>query len=213
MAGVLVSLGLITVVGCSGVVPTGGLASTISIFATTPISANVNACAQPKTLFARFWFITTGNDPGVYQGSVHLGTVTVPAMSIFVSGAAPGSGVLCVSDQAASPTPIQSVTGARTGAIGYLGDARGILYFATRPGIATATVDDAGRVNTYALDRTGEIQLQPLGGGWHAVGTGFGTTSHAVTVRAYTAAGQLVDTATHTMTNPPVSSSQPPPTR
>jgi hypothetical protein len=38
------------------------------------------------------------------------------------------------------------------------------------------------------FDRTGEIQLQPMGGGWHGVGTGSDTTSHLVTERVHGAA-------------------------
>jgi hypothetical protein len=139
----------------------------------------VAACGKPSTSFARFWAMTAEPVPGLYQGTVRVGSARVPGMSMYVSGGSPGTGTLCVSARAGSHDPIQSTTAPRAGAIAYIGavrngDAGSIPYFATRPGVARVTTTIEGRVSPYRLHEAGVVQLQPLGNGWHAVGTGFG---------------------------------------
>ena len=97
----------------------------------------------------------------------------------------PGAGTLCVLDQDNARDPIQSTAAPRQGPIAYIGAAGDTMYFATRPGVTWTTMDGgAVYTYTYTLDGTDELQLQPLGNGWHAVGTGFGTMATSVTLRA-----------------------------
>ena len=165
------------------------------------------ACGKPSTPFARFWYITAGNDQAIfYKGTFRVGTATVPSLSMYVSGGPPGMGTYCVSSQHGAQDPILSTAAPRPGPIGYAGAAGGtgdIIYFATRPDVTRVTVDD-GSVISYTLDGTGELQLQPLGNGWHAAGTGYSIAGvSSVTLRAYNSAGKLVDSVTQ-----PISVSQ-----
>ena len=157
----------------------------------------LEACGDPQSLFARFWYMTAGNDPeAFYRGTVKVGKATVPAMAMYVSGGPPGTGVLCVSDIAVAADPVKSWTEVRPGKdIGYVGDAGGILYFAVSPAVNRVVVDygENEPVN-YTLDGVSETQLQPIGGGWHAVGTGFGRCAYqGVTIHAFDAAGKLLE--------------------
>ena len=176
----------------------------------------VAACDKPSTSFARFWFLTVEPDPGVYQGTVRVGSARVPALSMYVSGGAPGAGTLCVSaDKADTRGPIQATAAPRQGPIAYVGTAgnpRDTVYFATRPGIARVTMSAPGAriVYTYTLDGPAECivfstecRLEPLGNGWHAVGTGFGMGGvTSVILRAYNTAGHLMETVTEPITAP-----------
>jgi hypothetical protein len=175
----------------------------------------VAACGKPSTSFARFWVMTAEPVSGLYQGTVRVGSARVPGMSMYVSGGSPGTGTFCVSARAGSHDPIQSMAAPRSGAIAYIGAARNggagnIVYFATRPGVARVTTTIEGRVSTYRLHEADEAGLQPLGNGWHAVGTGFGIDGAPFTLRAYNSAGELVDTVTETYTGAQPSISQPP---
>jgi hypothetical protein len=182
----------------------------------------VAACDKPSTSFARFWFLTMEADPGVYQGTVLVGSVRVPALSMYVSEGAPGAGTLCVSDQAGSPNPIQATAAPQQGPIAYVGTAgspRDTVYFATRPGVAKVTMNPTGAtgaVYTYSVDgprqcdiSSTRCQLEPLGNGWHAVGTGFGLMAASATLRAYNAAGHLMETVIEPLTG---ATPSPPPT-
>ena len=162
----------------------------------------VTACGRPSTPFARFWVMTAEPIPHLYQGTVLVGSARVPGMSMYLSAGSPGTGTFCVSARAGSHLPIQSTSAPRPGAIAYIGAVRNgyvgnIVYFATRPGVARVTTTIEGRVSTYRLHVVGVAQLQPLGNGWHAVGTGFGIDGAPFTLRAYNSAGKLVDTVTH----------------
>jgi hypothetical protein len=130
----------------------------------------------------------------------------VPSLSMYVSGGPPGTGTFCVSGQHGAQDPIQSTAAPRPGPIAYAGAVGGtgdIVYFATRPDVTRVTVDD-GSVISYTLHGTGELQLQPLGNGWHAAGTGYSIGGvSSVTLRAYNSAGKLVDSVTQ-----PISASQ-----
>ena len=155
---------------------------------------------------------------GIYQGTDKVGSVRVPGMSMYVSGGSPGTGTLCVSARAGERDPIQSTATPRPGAIAYIGAVRNggagyIPYFATRPGVARVTTTIEGRVSPYRLHAAGEVQLQPLGNGWHAVATGFGIDSAPFTIRAYNSAGALLDTVTETYTAAQQTPSQPSVTR
>ena len=149
--------------------------------------------------------------PGVYNGTVKVGSARVPALSMYVSGGAPGAGTLCVSAQVGVPGPIQATAAPRQGPIAYVGAAgspRDTVYFATRPGVTrvTMSVVRTGVVDTYTVDGPRDCnlgliqcQLEPLGNGWHAVGTGYGTGAPSATLRAYNAAGHLMETVTESL--------------
>jgi hypothetical protein len=193
----VLAVALLTACGSSG----GTTAASVSIARTDPVAA----CGKPSTSFARFWVMTAESVPGLYRGTDKVGSARVPGMAMYVSGGAPGTGTFCVSARAGSHDPIQSTAVPRPGAIAYIGAARNgsvgyIVYFGTRPGVARVTTTIEGRVSTYRLHEGGVAQLQPLGNGWHAVGTGFGIDSAPFTVRAYNSAGKLVDTVTKTFT-------------
>jgi hypothetical protein len=167
----------------------------------------VAACGKPSTPFAHFWYITAGNDPAIfYKGTFRVGTARVPSLSMYVSGGPPGAGTFCVSGQHGASDPIQSTAAPKPGPIAYAGAAGGagnIVYFATRPDVTRVTAD-VWSGTSYTLDGTGELQLQPLGNGWHAAGTGYGIGGvSSVTLRAYNSAGKLVDSVTQ-----PISTSQ-----
>lgn len=178
----------------------------------------VAACGKPSTSFARFWFLTVEPDPGVYQGTVRVGSARVPALSMYVSGGPPGTGTLCVSSEAGWPDPIQATAAPRQGPIAYVGTAgtpQDTVYFATRPGVARVTMNDTRGGVVYAYTTDGprecvvfstECQLQPLGNGWHAVGTGFGIMATSVALRAYDAAGHLMETVIEPIAAPPTPS-------
>lgn len=162
------------------------------------------ACASPQTSFARFWSISSGDDTAKYQGAVRVGTATVPAMAMYMSAGAPGVGTMCVSGQAGQAPAVQAVARAQAGAIGYVGDVDSVVFFAVGPGVDHATVDyGAGAVKSYTLDGTGELQLQPLDDGWHAVSVGFGSPPGTVIVRAYDAQDSLLDTVSYTLKSTP----------
>ena len=179
----------------------------------------VAACGKPSTSFARFWFLTMEPDPGVYKGTVGVGSARVPALSMYVSGGPPGTGTLCVSAQAGVRDPIQSVAAPRQGAIAYVGatgSPADTVYFATRPGVTRVTLHAGVGTNIYSIGATNECtigstecQLQPLGNGWHADNTGYGIGGvTSVTLRAYNSAGQLIDTVVEPV-EPPQTPSQP----
>jgi hypothetical protein len=196
-AAAVLAVALLTACGSSG----GATAASVSVAQTDPVAA----CGKPTTSFARFWVMTAEQVPGLYQGTVRVGSARVPGMSMYVSGGSPGAGTFCVSARAGSHDPIQSTAAPRPGAIAYIGAVRNgsagyIVYFATRPGVARVTTTIEGRVSPYRLNESGVVQLQPLGNGWHAVGTGFGIDSAPFTLRAYNSAGKLVDTVTKTFT-------------
>jgi hypothetical protein len=66
---------------------------------------------------------------------------------------------------------------------------------------------------TPSLGRADEQRLQPLGNGWHAADTGYGSGGiTSVTLRAYNSAGQLIGTVTEAITAPQPGVSQAPPT-
>lgn len=157
----------------------------------------VEVCGDPQSLFARFWYITAGYDPDApYRGTVQVGKATVPASSLYVSGGPPGTGVLCVSNFAVAVDPVRSWTEVRAGKdIGYVGDTAGILYFAVSPAVNRVVVDyGKNEPASYTLDGVAENQLQPIGGGWHAVGTGFGRCAYQeVTIHAFDSAGKLLE--------------------
>lgn len=166
----------------------------------------VAECGQPSTRFATFWYLTAGSDQGIfYQGTFRVGSARVPSSSMYVSGAPPGRGMFCVSAEHGAPGPIQSVTAPRPGPIAYAGatgNMGNIIYFATRPGVVRVTVDD-GSVTRYTLDGSGPLKLQSLGNGWHTAGSGYGIGGvTSVTLRAYDASGQIIDTVTQSITAP-----------
>ncbi len=120
------------------------------------------ACGKPSSSFARFWAMTAEPVPGLYQGTVRVGSARVPGMAMYVSGGSPGTGTFCVSARAGSHDPIQSTTAPRAGAIAYIGavrngDAGSIPYFATRPGVARVTTTIEGRVSPYRLHEAGDV--------------------------------------------------------
>jgi len=175
----------------------------------------VAACGQPSTPFATFWYITAGSDQGIfYQGTFQVGSARVPSSSMYVSGGSPGRGIFCVSAEHGAPGPIQSTSAPRQGPIAYAGatgNMGDIIYFATRPGVTRVTMD-AGTVTSYTVDGSGELELQSLGNGWHAAGSGYGIWGvTSVTLRAYNSAGQLIDTVTQPITAPQPITSQAPP--
>jgi hypothetical protein len=132
----------------------------------------VAACDKPSTSFARFWFLTVEPDPGVYRGTVRVGSARVPALSMYVSGGAPGAGTLCVSAEADWHDPIQATAAPRQGPIAYVGtvgNPRDTVYFATRPGVTRVTMNDTrgGIVYAYTLDgpaagRLMETVIEPI---------------------------------------------------
>lgn len=173
------------------------------------------ACDKPSTSFARFWFVTMEPVPGAYQGTQQVGPVRVPGNTMYVSGGAPGTGVLCVSAQAGVPDPIQSTAAPRPGAIAYLGAAgspQDTVYFGTRPGVTRVTLKGVGdftavfSVNGPKEENFGtpDGPLESLGNGWHAANTGVGYSGGAMTLRAYNASGKLLGTVTeqYTAANP-----------
>jgi hypothetical protein len=166
---------------------------------------SIAACEKPSSGFARFWAETTEPVPGEYKGTDKVGSARVPAMSMYVSRGSAGTGTFCVSARAGARDPIQSMAAPRSGVIAYTGAASNggagsIPYFATRPGVTRVTTTIEGRVSTYGIHEGGEGRLQPLGHGWHAVGTGFGIDGSPYTIRAYNAAGKLLDTVTEKFT-------------
>jgi hypothetical protein len=200
----------VTVLAAAALAGCGSHAPAAATTAATAASRQdpVAACGKPSTPFARFWYITAGNDPGIfYKGTFRVGTATVPSLSMYVSGGPPGTGTYCVSSQHGAQYPILSTAAPRPGPIAYAGATGGtgdIVYFATRPDVTRVTVDSDGSVSSYTLDGTGELQLQPLGNGWHTAGTGYSIAGvSSVTLRAYNSAGKLVDSVTQ-----PIATSQ-----
>jgi hypothetical protein len=188
--------------GCSSHAPAAATTAT----ADSP-QGMAAACSKPSTPFARFWYITTGPDQTIfYKGTFRVGTARVPSLSMYVSGGPPGAGTFCVSGQHGDLAPIQSTAAPRPGPIAYAGAAGrmgDIVYFATRPDVTRVTAD-IWSGTSYTLDGTDELQLQPLGNGWHAAGTGYGIGGmSSVTLRAYNSAGKLIDTVTQ-----PINASQ-----
>jgi len=189
--------------GCSSHAPAAATTAT----ADSP-QGMAAACSKPSTPFARFWYITTGPDQTIfYKGTFRVGTARVPSLSMYVSGGPPGAGTFCVSGQHGDLAPIQSTAAPQPGPIAYAGAAGrmgDIVYFATRPDVTRVTIDAGGTVTPYTLDATDQLQLQPLGNGWHAAGTGYGIGGmSSVTLRAYNSAGKLIDTVTQ-----PINASQ-----
>lgn len=207
---VVAALTAASLIGCGSGAATAPGTTPASVSATR---ANpVAACGEPSTAFARFWAITAEPVPGLYEGTVRVGSEHVPAMSMYVSGGLPGTGTLCVTARAGSHNPVQSTAAPRPGAIAYVGTAQqNMLYFATRPGVTQVTASGRGPVVTYSdkLKPTDPAQLQPLGRGWHAVSTGVGLTGTPLTLRAFNAAGELVDTVTEPYTAAQPTPSQP----
>jgi hypothetical protein len=188
--------------GCSSHAPAAATTAT----ADSP-QGMAAACSKPSTPFARFWYITAGSDQAIfYKGTFRVGTARVPSLSMYVSGGPPGAGTFCVSGQHGDLAPIQSTAAPRPGPIAYAGAAGrmgDIVYFATRPDVTRVTAD-IWSGTSYTLDGTDELQLQPLGNGWHAAGTGYGIGGlSSVTLRAYNSAGKLIDTVTQ-----PINASQ-----
>jgi hypothetical protein len=202
--------------GCGSRAPAAGASASVSASASASASRQdpVAACGKPSTSFARFWFLTEEPDPGVYQGTVLVGSARVPALSMYVSGGPPGAGTLCVSAQAGWPGPVQATAAPRQGPIAYVGTAgspQDTVYFATRPGVARVTMNATGASFVYAYTVDGPdqctigstvCQLEPLGSGWHAAGSGFGIMAPSVALRAYNAAGHLMETVTEPLTAP-----------
>jgi hypothetical protein len=189
-AAAVAALALASLTACGS-----GAAATAPAVGTTQADP-VAACGKPDTSFARFWVMTAEPVPGLYKGTVNVGSARVPGMSMYVSGGPPGTGTFCVSARAGEHDPIQSAAAPRQGPISYIGFAGNIPYFATRPGVTRVTTTIEGRVGTYTLNAAGQPQLQPMGNGWHAVSTGFGIDGAPFTVRAYNSSGQLIDTVT-----------------
>ena len=191
-------LASVALAGCGSHAPAAGT----SVSRQNPVAA----CGKPSTPFARFWYITTGPDQTIfYMGTFRVGTARVPSLSMYVSGGPPGAGTFCVSGQHGAQAPIQSTAAPRPGPIAYAGAAGqgNIVYFATRPDVTRVTAD-IWSGTSYTLDGTGQLQLQPLGNGWHAAGTGYGIGGlSSVTLRAYNSAGKLIDTVTQ-----PINASQ-----
>jgi hypothetical protein len=168
------------------------------------LSDPVTACSDPRTPFARFWFITSGGDQSMYRGSVTVGKASVPSYSLYVSGAAAGTGVLCVSDGIGAKNPIQSVVKPLSGPIGYVGSVGGLLYFGVGPTVDSATVQYGGSaVETYSPGGKMEQQLQSIGNGWHVAATGYSWGSPRVIVRAFDATGKQVDIVEYAMSSGP----------
>ncbi len=207
---VVTVLAVASLAGCgSQHSPAGATSASPSVSRQDPVAA----CGRPSTSFARFWFLTMEPDPGVYKGTVGVGSGRVPALSMYVSGGPPGTGTLCVSAQAGMRDPIQSVAAPRQGAIAYVGAAGSpadTVYFATRPGVTRITLHAGVGTNIYSVGATDEtLRLQPLGNGWHADNTGYGIGGvTSVTLRAYNSAGQLIDTVVEPV-EPPQTPSQP----
>ena len=196
--------------GCGSRAPAAGASASVSASRQDPVAA----CGKPSTSFARFWFLTEEPDPGVYQGTVLVDSVRVPALSMYVSGGPPGAGTLCVSAQAGGPGPVQATAAPRQGPIAYVGTAgspQDTVYFATRPGVTRVTMTPTGASFVYAYTVDGPdqctigstvCQLESLGNGWHAAGSGFGIGAPSVVLRAYNAAGHLMETLTEPLTAP-----------
>ena len=205
-------LAVASLAGCGSQVPGAGASASRSPSVSASRPDPVAACGKPSTSFARFWFLTEEPDPGVYQGTVLVGSARVPASSMYVSGGPPGAGTLCVSAQAGGPGPVQATAAPRQGPIAYVGTAgspQDTVYFATRPGVTRVTMNAAGASFVYAYTVDGPdqctigstvCQLEPLGNGWHAAGSGFGIGAPSVALRAYDAAGHLMETVTEPLT-------------
>ena len=199
----------VTVLAAAALAGCGSHASAAAATATADSPQGTTAaCSKPSTPFARFWYITTGPDQTIfYKGTFRVGTARVPSLSMYVSGGPPGAGTFCVSGQHGDLAPIQSTAAPKPGPIAYAGAAGrtgDIVYFATRPDVTRVTIDAGGTVTPYTLDATDQLQLQPLGNGWHAAGTGYGIGGvSSVTLRAYNSAGKLIDTVTQ-----PINASQ-----
>jgi len=156
-----------------------------------------DVCGRPSSQFARFWEDTTGGIS--YGGTVRIGDTDVPAMSMYVSGGAPGEGVLCVTTTSVlgSQQPIRAATTARAGAIAYLGVSQGQPFGAVRPGVTRVTVSGStADVQVFTTDGRDVSQLQGIGDGWHAFDSPYGYSGAAVnvTARAYDAQNQLLET-------------------
>lgn len=189
----------VTVLAAAALAGCGSHAPAATATADSP-QGMVAACGKPSTPFARFWYITTGPDQAIfYKGTFRVGTARVPSLSMYVSGGPPGAGTFCVSGQHGDLAPIQSTAAPKPGPIAYAGAAGrmgDIVYFATRPDVTRVTID-VWSGTSYTLDATDQLQLQPLGNGWHAAGTGYGIGGmSSVTLRAYNSAGKLIDTVT-----------------
>lgn len=178
-----------------------GSATTVKPLA-LPANPNLTElCSHPTSKFARFWIISSGNDATKYQGSVRIGGATVPPLAMYISKGQPGVGFLCISNlKIAESEPVRAIAPASSRPIAYLGsDEQSGLYAAVAPGVTKVTLTaDGGFIGTYVPSNTGEIQLQDLGQGWHAIAPWLGYTSITITVRAYDAAGVCVDTRTVT---------------
>lgn len=201
-------LASVALAGCGSHAPAAGT----SVSRQDPVAA----CGKPSTPFARFWYMTAGNDQAIfYEGTFRVGTVMVPSLSMYVSGGPPGTGTFCVSGQHGAQVPIQSTAAPQPRPIAYAGaagNAGDIVYFATRPDVTRVTVDAGSVISSYTLDETGELQLQPLGNGWHAAGTGYGIWGvSSVTLRAYNSAGKLIDRVTQPIAASQSSNGQSPP--
>lgn len=186
--------------------PVSTPAASTSTTTVKPLSlpANPNLtelCSHPTSKFARFWIISSGNDATVYQGSVRIGGATVPPLAMYISKGQPGVGFLCISNLKIAPSePVRAIAAADARPIAYLGsDRQDEIYVAVAPGVTKVALTADNRIiGTYLTSNTGEIQLQDLGQGWHAIAPGYGYTSTTITVKAYDAAGACVDTRTVT---------------
>lgn len=181
---------------------TPGRATTVRSALSSPIAIASGAdigdlCSKPSSQFGRFWIISAGSSQEQDHGTVDIGGTTVPAAAIYTSSGKPGIGVLCVSNLSISPSsPVRPVPEASGRPIAYLAaDEQGRPYLAVKPGVTTVTLSTSGENRyTYTLTSTGELQLQQIGAGWHAVSVGYGMPSTTVVITAYNAGGDLLDT-------------------
>jgi hypothetical protein len=181
---------------------TPGSATTHRSALSAPIAMTSGAdiaklCSKPSSQFGRFWIISAGSSQEQDHGTVDVDGTTVPAAAIYTSSGQPGVGVLCISNLSISPSsPVRSVTEASGRPIAYLAaDEQGLPYLAVKPGVTKVKVSTSGGHRyTYEPTSTGELQLQDIGAGWHAVSVGYGMPSATVMVTAYNTGGDVLDT-------------------
>lgn len=189
--------------------PTRKPSSIVSTGAESPIAISPGEdlgalCSRPSSSFAQFWYLTTaGNQTSVFSGSVRIGAMMIPAMAVYVSSGPPGIGVLCVSNLVAPYTadqPIRSAVGALPRPIAYLAaDNSGIPYLAVSPEVVSVSVAVGAKYPAppptyrYTPAGTEQVQLQPIGAGWHVLALGVGYSNTTLTVRAYSADDAIID--------------------
>lgn len=181
---------------------TAGSATTHRSALSAPIAITSGAniaklCSKPSSQFGRFWIKSAGSSQEQDHGTVDVDGTTVPAAAIYTSSGQPGVGVRCISNLSISPSsPVRSVTEASGRQIAYLAaDEQGQPYLAVKPGVTRVKVSTSGGNRyTYEPTSTGELQLQDIGAGWHAVSVGYGMPSTTVMITAYNSTGNLLDT-------------------